>query len=76
MRYSISSAGLDDGRITDNKSTYSQFQNTIIIMTSNIGSHLIQERIPEMPSTLILRVLEQTRDEVMDLFKKTIGLNF
>ncbi len=41
---------LDDGRLTDNKGRTANFKNTIIIMTSNIGSHIIRERIPEMQS--------------------------
>lgn len=67
---------LDDGRLTDNKGRTANFKNTIIIMTSNIGSHLIQERIPENAKQIDPKVLEQTRDEVMDLLKKTIRPEF
>lgn len=67
---------LDDGRLTDNKGRTANFKNTIIIMTSNIGSHLIQERIPENAKQIDPMVLEQTRDEVMDLLKKTIRPEF
>ncbi|HAL65414.1 MAG TPA: type VI secretion system ATPase TssH [Bacteroidales bacterium] len=67
---------LDDGRLTDNKGRTANFKNTIIIMTSNIGSHLIQERIPENAKQIDPKVLEQTRDEVMDLLKNTIRPEF
>ena len=67
---------LDDGRLTDNKGRTANFKNTVIIMTSNIGSHLIQERIPENAKEIDPKILEQTREEVMDLLKKTIRPEF
>jgi ATP-dependent Clp protease ATP-binding subunit ClpB len=67
---------LDDGRLTDNKGRTANFKNTIIIMTSNIGSHIIRERIPENADYIDENVISQTRDEVFDLLKKTIRPEF
>ncbi|MDN5330415.1 MAG: ATP-dependent Clp protease ATP-binding subunit ClpB [Bacteroidales bacterium] len=67
---------LDDGRLTDNKGRTANFKNTIIIMTSNIGSHIIRERIPENAEYIDENVISQTRDEVFDLLKKTIRPEF
>ncbi len=67
---------LDDGRLTDNKGRTVNFKNTIIIMTSNIGSHLIMEKLDGLTDTNREEVLEQTRIEVMDLLKQTIRPEF
>jgi len=67
---------LDDGRLTDNKGRVVNFKNTIIIMTSNIGSHVIQERFDRMTDENREEVIERTRLEVMDLLKKTIRPEF
>ncbi len=67
---------LDDGRLTDNKGRTVNFKNTIIIMTSNIGSHLIMEKLDGLTDANREEVLEQTRVEVMDLLKQTIRPEF
>jgi ATP-dependent Clp protease ATP-binding subunit ClpB len=67
---------LDDGRLTDNKGRVVDFKNTIIIMTSNIGSHIIQERFAGLNEKNSEQVIEDTRFEVMDLLKKTIRPEF
>jgi len=67
---------LDDGRLTDNKGRVVDFKNTIIIMTSNIGSHLIQENFAGLTDENHEAVEESTRREVMDLLKKTIRPEF
>ncbi|MBN2616288.1 MAG: ATP-dependent chaperone ClpB [Bacteroidales bacterium] len=67
---------LDDGRLTDNKGRLVDFKNTIIIMTSNIGSHLIQENFSRMTEETEASVVEQTRKDVLELLKKTIRPEF
>ncbi|MDR1414256.1 MAG: ATP-dependent chaperone ClpB [Odoribacteraceae bacterium] len=67
---------LDDGRLTDNKGRVVDFKNTIIIMTSNIGAHLIQERLEHLDDRDREEVLEKTNNEVYDLLKKTIRPEF
>lgn len=67
---------LDDGRLTDNKGRTVNFKNTIIIMTSNIGSHLIMEKLDGLTAKNREEVLEQTRIEVMNLLKQTIRPEF
>lgn len=67
---------LDDGRLTDNKGRTADFRNTIIIMTSNIGSMLIQDKLKTINNLNREKVLDQTRDEVFDLLKKTIRPEF
>ncbi|MBK6445602.1 MAG: ATP-dependent chaperone ClpB [Bacteroidetes bacterium] len=67
---------LDDGRLTDNKGRTANFKNTIIIMTSNIGSHLIQESFDEMNELNKEEVIAQTKNKVFDLLKKTIRPEF
>ncbi|MDT8392251.1 MAG: ATP-dependent chaperone ClpB [Bacteroidales bacterium] len=67
---------LDDGRLTDNKGRTVDFRNTLIIMTSNIGSHLIQERISAMNESNKEDVLDEMRREVFELLKKTIRPEF
>ncbi len=67
---------LDDGRLTDNKGRTVNFKNTIIIMTSNIGSHLIQENFDDMNEGNKEQVLSKTKNEVFELLKKTIRPEF
>jgi ATP-dependent Clp protease ATP-binding subunit ClpB len=67
---------LDDGRLTDNKGRTADFRNTIIIMTSNIGSMLIQDKLKSINSTNREKVLDLTREEVFDLLKKSIRPEF
>jgi len=67
---------LDDGRLTDNKGRVVNFKNTIIIMTSNIGSEIIQENYEKINDKNHDEVLERTRDQVMDLLKKSVRPEF
>ncbi len=67
---------LDDGRLTDNKGRTVDFKNTIIIMTSNIGSHLIQENLEHVTDKNRDEVFDRTREQVFDLLKKTIRPEF
>jgi ATP-dependent Clp protease ATP-binding subunit ClpB len=67
---------LDDGRLTDNKGRIANFKNTIIILTTNIGSHLIQERFAEMEEWNKEEILEKTKSEVYDLLKKSVRPEF
>jgi ATP-dependent Clp protease ATP-binding subunit ClpB len=67
---------LDDGRLTDNKGRTVNFKNTIVIMTSNIGSHLIQENFEKMNDGNKDEVLAKTKSEVFDLLKKSIRPEF
>lgn len=63
---------LDDGRLTDNKGRVVNFKNTIIIMTSNLGSHLIQESFENLGDVDRESVIEKTKIELFGLLKKTI----
>lgn len=67
---------LDDGRLTDNKGRTVNFKNTIVIMTSNIGSHIIQERFEKLTDANRDEVLAKTKTEVFELLKKTIRPEF
>jgi len=67
---------LDDGRLTDNKGRVANFKNTIIILTTNIGSHLIQERFAEMEDWNREEILEKTKAKVYDLLKKSVRPEF
>ncbi|MDD4637084.1 MAG: AAA family ATPase, partial [Bacteroidales bacterium] len=62
---------LDDGRLTDNKGRVVNFKNTIIIMTSNIGSSYIRERFESITDANREETIEQTKAEVFELLKKT-----
>ncbi|GIZ15490.1 ATP-dependent chaperone ClpB [Capnocytophaga catalasegens] len=66
---------LDEGRLTDNKGRTADFKNTIIIMTSNIGSHLIQESF-EKHSKDIEKATESAKDAVLQLLKQTVRPEF
>ncbi|MDD5186759.1 MAG: ATP-dependent chaperone ClpB [Methanoregula sp.] len=67
---------LDDGRLTDNKGRTVDFKNTIIIMTSNIGSHIIQENLENVTDKNRDEAFERTRQQVFELLKKTIRPEF
>jgi ATP-dependent Clp protease ATP-binding subunit ClpB len=67
---------LDDGRLTDNKGRVVNFKNTIIIMTSNMGSHLIQENFEKMDEFNKDEVMARTKLEVFELLKKSIRPEF
>ncbi|HPE98377.1 MAG: ATP-dependent chaperone ClpB [Chitinophagales bacterium] len=67
---------LDDGRLTDNKGRTVDFRNTIIIMTSNIGSHIIQEKFEGVTEENLLAATEVARLEVMELLRRTIRPEF
>ena len=67
---------LDDGRLTDNKGRLINFKNTIIIMTSNIGSHIIRENFEKLTKDNKDQLIENTKNEVLELLKKTIRPEF
>ncbi len=67
---------LDDGRLTDNKGRLVDFKNTIIIMTSNIGSHIIQGNLNDAGRIIDQGVLDRTRLQVFELLKQTIRPEF
>lgn len=67
---------LDDGRLTDNKGRVVNFKNTIIIMTSNMGSHVIQENFEKMTEKNKEEIMARTKTEVYELLKKTIRPEF
>ncbi|HAC23561.1 MAG TPA: type VI secretion system ATPase TssH, partial [Cytophagales bacterium] len=67
---------LDDGRLTDNKGRVANFKNTIIIMTTNIGSTVIQENFERMTETNYFDVLEDTKVQVLDMLKKSVRPEF
>jgi ATP-dependent Clp protease ATP-binding subunit ClpB len=67
---------LDDGHLTDNKGRVVNFKNTIIIMTSNIGSHLIQDNFTDLNEFNREEVIAKTRNEVFELLKKSIRPEF
>ena len=65
---------LDEGRLTDNKGRVADFKNTVIIMTSNIGSHIIQEKIERLKD--IETAMKSAKVEVLDLLKQTVRPEF
>ncbi len=67
---------LDDGRLTDNKGRLVDFKNTIIIMTSNIGSHLIQDNFKDLTDLNRDQVVAKTKGELFELLKQTIRPEF
>ncbi len=67
---------LDDGRLTDNKGRLVNFKNTIIIMTSNIGSDLIRERMSKLTDANRNEVIESTKNEVLELLKQNVRPEF
>ena len=66
---------LDEGRLTDNKGRTADFKNTIIIMTSNMGSQIIQETFEKYPNDTE-RAIDESRDEVLQLLKETVRPEF
>ena len=67
---------LDDGRLTDNKGRNVNFKNTIIIMTSNMGSALIRENLSKMTDANRTDTIERTKNEVLEMLKQTIRPEF
>ena len=68
---------LDDGRLTDNKGRVANFKNTIVIMTSNIGSHIIHENYNHIDAqTNLSSLFEKTKEEVMEVVKKSLRPEF
>lgn len=67
---------LDDGRLTDNKGRTVNFKNSIIIMTSNLGAHLISDRFEHLTDKNKLQIVEETKQEVFELLRKTIRPEF
>jgi ATP-dependent Clp protease ATP-binding subunit ClpB len=67
---------LDEGRLTDNKGRVANFKNTIIIMTSNMGSHIIQEKFAEDEGWNHSLIMEETKQAVLDLLKGSVRPEF
>jgi ATP-dependent Clp protease ATP-binding subunit ClpB len=67
---------LDDGRLTDNKGRIANFKNTIVIMTSNIGSHIIQEKLENFTESNKEEKLAEAKHNVMELLKRSIRPEF
>ena len=67
---------LDDGRLTDNKGRVVNFKNTIIIMTSNLGSHLIMDAFEQIGERTVQEVMQRTKGEVMHLLRQTVRPEF
>ena len=67
---------LDDGRLTDNKGRTVNFKNTIIIMTSNMGSSFIQEQFEKITQSNREEIIEETKERIMDMLKKNIRPEF
>ncbi len=67
---------LDEGRLTDNKGRVADFKNAIIIMTSNMGAHIIQENLEDLDMDNRTKVLDKTKDEVLNLLRKSIRPEF
>ncbi|MBO9573242.1 MAG: AAA family ATPase, partial [Chitinophagaceae bacterium] len=74
--YNVLLQVLDDGRLTDNKGRVVNFKNTIIIMTSNMGSDIIQENFEDVKESNLEEVVEKTRQQVINLLKQTIRPEF
>jgi len=67
---------LDEGRLTDNKGRVANFKNTIVIMTSNIGSDLIRERFSHIDGNNEDRIVEETKEELFNVLKQTVRPEF
>mgnify|MGYP001799695403 CR=1 FL=1 len=67
---------LDDGRLTDNKGRVANFKNTIIIMTTNIGSGLIQDNFEKLDELNPEPVIEETKNQVFEFLKKSVRPEF
>ena len=74
--YNVLLQVLDDGRLTDNKGRVVNFKNTIIIMTSNMGSQIIQDAFEKVTEQNMEEVVEKTKDDVIVLLKQTIRPEF
>ena len=74
--YNVLLQVLDDGRLTDNKGRVVNFKNTIIIMTSNMGSQIIQENFEKVDESNKEQVVESTKAEVISLLRQTIRPEF
>ncbi|MCY7293274.1 MAG: ATP-dependent chaperone ClpB [Ferruginibacter sp.] len=74
--YNVLLQVLDDGRLTDNKGRVVNFKNTIIIMTSNMGSQIIQDNFEEVTEENKEEVVEKTKSEVLNLLRQTIRPEF
>ncbi len=74
--YNVLLQVLDDGRLTDNKGRTVNFKNTIIIMTSNLGSHLIQESMEYIDPENQVEIMEDIRGKLLELLRKTIRPEF
>ncbi len=74
--FNILLQALDDGRLTDNKGRVANFRNTVIIMTSNLGSHIIQEELGKPDDFSSSEIFEYTKNQVMELLRKTIRPEF
>ena len=67
---------LEDGRLTDNKGRVADFKNTIIIMTSNMGSNIIQEKLADIDKLNADYIIEETKNEVLGLLRKSLRPEF
>ncbi len=67
---------LEDGRLTDNKGRIANFKNTIIIMTSNLGSDIIQDNFSKVKENQLEQVIENTRNQVFELLKRSVRPEF
>ncbi len=67
---------LDDGRLTDNKGRTANFKNTIIIMTTNIGSAIIQENFEKITDANYFEVIEDTKEQVLEILRKSVRPEF
>jgi len=67
---------LDEGRLTDNKGRTADFRNTIIIMTSNMGAHIIQDKLEGLDMSKRAEVVEETKVEVLSMLKQTVRPEF
>ena len=67
---------LDEGRLTDNKGRTADFRNTIIIMTSNMGSHIIQDKLEDLDMDKRAQIVDETKVEVLNMLKQTVRPEF
>ncbi|MEL6539725.1 MAG: AAA family ATPase, partial [Bacteroidota bacterium] len=67
---------LDDGRLTDNKGRVTNFKNTIIVMTTNMGSHLIQEKLTQLDESHTQAMLEEAKTAVLEMLQKIMRPEF
>ncbi|MCD6010885.1 MAG: ATP-dependent chaperone ClpB [Flavipsychrobacter sp.] len=67
---------LDDGRLTDNKGRVVNFKNTIVIMTSNMGSHIIQENFADLKDKDIDNIVDATKEQVMEVLRQSLRPEF